>query len=62
MHGSVQEILDACLLLWKERRKEWPTYDHVMPTVLDILGCDMPGFVEGQSLLSKIKIIPINKN
>jgi arylsulfatase A-like enzyme len=26
----------------------------VMPTVLDVLGCDIPDFVEGQSLLPKI--------
>jgi arylsulfatase A-like enzyme len=26
----------------------------VMPTVLEVLGCDIPDFVEGQSLLSKI--------
>ena len=25
-----------------------------MPTVLQVLGCDIPDFVEGQSLLSKI--------
>jgi len=35
-------------------------YDHltsavdVMPTVLEVLGCDIPDFVEGQSLLPKI--------
>jgi len=34
MHGSAQEISDACLLLWKERRKDSNTYDHVIPTVL----------------------------
>lgn len=32
--GSQQEILDACLLMWKERRKESKPYDHVMPAVL----------------------------
>jgi arylsulfatase A-like enzyme len=26
-----------------------------MPTVLQVLGCDIPAFVEGQSLLPKIK-------
>jgi arylsulfatase A-like enzyme len=26
----------------------------IMPTVLEVLGCDIPDFVEGQSLLSKI--------
>jgi arylsulfatase A-like enzyme len=32
----------------------------VMPTVLDVLGCDIPDFVEGQSLLPKINDSTVN--
>jgi len=34
MHGRKQDIYDACLLLWKERRKKSAEFDHVMPAVL----------------------------
>lgn len=34
MHGSQHEIHDACLLLWKARRKKSTEFDRVMPAVL----------------------------
>jgi hypothetical protein len=34
LHGSRQEIVDACLLMWKGKREEGIAYDRVIPVVL----------------------------
>ena len=55
VHGTQQEISDACLLIWKEKRKELESYDRIMPAVLTYMTGEHQGDDYDQWMARRLK-------